>query len=105
MRVNFNPLLLILIKIIESGETNMRRFIVFLLLAAALIFPTVTSCYPSGYEGKDKNPSRPAENQVDKEALEEEGAAPAEEPEGTSTPTETPTESPTDAPTDDSGGE
>jgi len=79
----------------------MRRFIVLLLLAAMLIFPIVTSCYPSGYEGADKNPSRPAENQVDTKALEEEGTVPADEPDGTSTSTETPT----DSPTDDSGGE
>ena len=87
----------------------MRRFIVLLLLAAALIFPMLTSCYPSGYESKADNPSRPPESQVDKEALTEEGAIPAEEPDSTSTttetPTETPTDTPTETPTDDSGGE
>lgn len=40
----------------------MRRLLSWLFIIAMFVLPMLTSCVPSGYEGK--NPSKPDKNQV-----------------------------------------
>jgi hypothetical protein len=54
----------------------MRRFVSYLLIAAVLALPLMTSCFPSGYKKNDKNPAKPPGNQVTGSQL----PAPKEQP-------------------------
>ena len=49
----------------------MRRLLGLLLIGAMFVLPIVTSCVPSGYEGK--NPARPAGNQLSPEQQQNSG--------------------------------